>query len=202
MPYIARRDQPLILRGTMTTFRRRCGKATCHCATGEPHESPALTYTEAGRTKTLTLSPAEVAEVAAALAADGHANVVAHPNSRRLLDSYNWSLMRVLAEHEAPVFDYVFLDGAHTWAHDALAFVLADRLLAEGGYLDFDDYAWSLRDSPTMNPQAFPDVERLYTDEQIDARQVALVVDVLVRRDGRYEEVVPNKIFRKGPAPA
>lgn len=68
MSDIARGDRPLVLRGTMTTFRRRCGKATCHCATGEPHESPALTYTEAGRTKTLTLSPAEVAEVAAALA--------------------------------------------------------------------------------------------------------------------------------------
>ena len=65
---IARRDRPLVLRGTMTTFRRRCGKPTCHCATGEPHESPALTYTEDGRTKTLTLAAAEVAEVVAALA--------------------------------------------------------------------------------------------------------------------------------------
>lgn len=53
---------------TMTTFRRRCGKSTCHCATGEAHESPALTYTEGGRTKTLTLAPADVAEVVAALA--------------------------------------------------------------------------------------------------------------------------------------
>jgi hypothetical protein len=58
----------LVLRGTLTTFRRRCGKATCKCASGEPHESPALTFTEAGRTKTITLSAAEVAEVSAALA--------------------------------------------------------------------------------------------------------------------------------------
>jgi hypothetical protein len=58
----------LVLRGTLTTFRRRCGKPACRCATGEPHESPALTYTEGGRTKTLTLTGAEVAEVAAALA--------------------------------------------------------------------------------------------------------------------------------------
>jgi hypothetical protein len=53
-----------------------------------------------------------------------------------------------------------------------------------------------------MNPRAFPDVERLYTDEQIATRQVALVVDVLVRRDARYEEVVPNKVFRKRGAAA
>ncbi len=68
MPAIARRPKPLVLHGTLTTFRRRCGKPTCRCAGGEPHESPALAYTEGGRTKTLTLSEAEVAEVAAALA--------------------------------------------------------------------------------------------------------------------------------------
>ncbi len=138
-----------------------------------------------------------VAAAVARLRAAGYDNVVAHPNSRRLLDSYNWSLMCVLREHGGRVFDYVFLDGAHTWTHDALAYVLADRLLVPGGYLDFDDYAWSLRASPSMNPQAFPEVAELYSDDQIDARQVALVVDLLVRPGGDYEEVVPNKIFRK-----
>jgi predicted O-methyltransferase YrrM len=130
----------------------------------------------------------------------GHDNVYAHPNTRRLMDSYNWSLMRLLAEYREPVFDYAFVDGAHTWAHDALAFCLVDRLLLPGGYLDFDDYRWTLRDSPSMNPEAFPEVEELYTDDQIDAAQVALIVDLLVKRDPRYEEVVPNKIFRKGAA--
>lgn len=68
MACIPRRSDPLVLRGTLTTFRRRCGKANCRCATGEPHESPALVFTEEGRTKTLTLTDAEVGEVAAALA--------------------------------------------------------------------------------------------------------------------------------------
>jgi hypothetical protein len=68
MSCIASRSRPWVLRGTLTTFRRRCGKPSCRCATGEPHESPALTFTDAGRTKTITLSAAEVEEVAAALA--------------------------------------------------------------------------------------------------------------------------------------
>jgi hypothetical protein len=68
MSCIASRSRPLVLRGTLTTFRRRCGKPSCRCATGAPHESPALTFTEAGRTKTLTLSAGEVEEVEAALA--------------------------------------------------------------------------------------------------------------------------------------
>ena len=141
-----------------------------------------------------------LAPVVERLSAAGHANVVAHPNSRRLMDSYNWSLMRLLAEHDDPVFDYVFLDGAHTWALDALAFCLIDRLLAPGGYVDFEDYSWTLAGSPSMRPEVFPDVRRLYSDEQIDVAQIALVVDLLVRRDPRYSEVVPDKIFRKAAA--
>ena len=138
-----------------------------------------------------------VTPVAEQLRELGHANVVAHPNTRRVLDSYNWSLMQLLRDGRAGSFDYVFIDGAHTWALDALAFLLVDRLLAPGGYVDFDDYTWSLAQSPSMNPQAFPPTRRLYTHEQIEARQVALVVDVLVRPDTRYEEIVENKIFRK-----
>jgi predicted O-methyltransferase YrrM len=138
-----------------------------------------------------------VSAVATRLRAAGHANVVTHGNSRRLHDSYNWSLMGVLAEGGAPAYDYVFIDGAHTWSHDALAFLLVDRLLAPGGYVDLDDYGWTLANSPSMNPSAFPDVEGLYTDEQIESRQVALVVDLLVRADAGYDEVVANKVFRK-----
>jgi len=61
-------DEAMMLRGTLFTLSRRCGKPTCRCATGEPHESPALAYPEGGRTKTLTLTNANLEEVRAALA--------------------------------------------------------------------------------------------------------------------------------------
>jgi hypothetical protein len=61
-------SEPMLLRGTLYTLRRRCGTPSCRCAEGEAHESPALAYPAGGRTKTLTLTPAEAAEVAAALA--------------------------------------------------------------------------------------------------------------------------------------
>ncbi|MGH9223715.1 MAG: DUF6788 family protein, partial [Acidimicrobiales bacterium] len=35
-----------MLRGSLFTFRRRCGKPNCRCAEGDGHESPALSYTE------------------------------------------------------------------------------------------------------------------------------------------------------------
>jgi hypothetical protein len=68
MPCIAQRSRPWLLQGSLTTFRRRCGKPACRCATGEPHESLALRFTQDGPTKTVTLTAADVAEVTAALA--------------------------------------------------------------------------------------------------------------------------------------
>lgn len=62
----ARRPQ-FMVRGALFTLRRRCGKPSCHCATESGHESPALAYPEGGRTKTMTLSAADVDEVRAAL---------------------------------------------------------------------------------------------------------------------------------------
>lgn len=61
------RPEPLVLRGALFTLRRRCGKPSCHCANESGHESPALAYPEGGRTRTMTLSAADVDEVRAAL---------------------------------------------------------------------------------------------------------------------------------------
>jgi len=56
-----------MVRGTLFTLRRRCGKPNCRCATGQAHESPALAYPEGGRTKTITVAAADVEQVRAAL---------------------------------------------------------------------------------------------------------------------------------------
>lgn len=58
---------PLMLRGSLFSFRRRCGKANCRCASGDPHESPALSYVEEGVSKTLTLTGVDLEEVRAAI---------------------------------------------------------------------------------------------------------------------------------------
>ena len=131
------------------------------------------------------------------LRAAGHINVTGHGNSRCLMDSYNWSLMHVLEHSGGPVYDYVFIDGAHTWAHDALAFHLADRLLLPGG----DS---RLRRLPLVDarvavdePAGVPGHRSFLHAQAHRTRQVALVVDLLVRPDPGYEELIENKIFRK-----
>ncbi len=120
-----------------------------------------------------------------------------YTNTQKYNDSYNWSLLQLLKEQDGvPFFDYCFLDGAHTFAVDALTFFMCDRLTRVGGYLDFDDYSWSLRGS-SLDPAKVPVIGDQYTDEQIDAQQVALIVDELVKRDPRYVEVKRNKVFQK-----
>lgn len=58
---------PEMLRGSVVTHRRRCGKPNCRCADGEAlHESVVLSYSVARRTKFIMLRGDEVAAVRAA----------------------------------------------------------------------------------------------------------------------------------------
>jgi predicted O-methyltransferase YrrM len=138
-----------------------------------------------------------VRSVATALEHAGFRNVRGFGSSHKLLDSYNWSLGKLLDKNAGPIYDYVFLDGAHSWAVDALTAFLADRMLKVGGYLDFDDYDWTYSGSPSVNSKVFPLTRKSYTAEQIASKQVKMVVDLVIKRDPRYQEVVANKIFHK-----
>ena len=123
----------------------------------------------------------------------GHGNVKGFGNTTKHWDSYNWSLMKQIHAHTGPIYDYMYLDGSHTFLHDGLAFVLCDRLLKPGGCIDFDDYFWSLSGSKWM-----ADTRHDYlTEEQIEAQQVKVVIETLVEPDPRYEEIVPHKLYRK-----
>ena len=59
---------PRVIRGSVVTHRRRCGKPNCRCATGEQlHESTVLSYSDAGRTRFVMLPADQVAAVRAAV---------------------------------------------------------------------------------------------------------------------------------------
>ena len=105
--------------------------------------------------------------------------------------------MKLIASNPLPIYDYIFLDGSHTWDIDGLAFLLLDRLLKPGGFMDFDDYGWTMADLPTLNPTVSPHILDWFTEEQIQTPHVALIVELLAKRDNRYKEIISNKIFRK-----
>jgi len=116
-------------------------------------------------------------------------------NTQKYNDSYNWNLSKLL--HQGDIrFDYIFLDGAHTFAVDALTFFLSDRLIMEGGYIEFDDYEWRLRGS-SLDPGLVPEILTQYTDEQIDDYQVKRIVDLLVKKDSTYVEILTDRTYQK-----
>jgi predicted O-methyltransferase YrrM len=78
--------------------------------------------------------------------------------------SYTWFLHDKLREQLRddqriePLYDFVFIDGAHTWDVDALAFALVDRLLKPGGWILLDDLDWNIGDSDPSLPQVQRDL--------------------------------------------
>ena len=59
---------PRMIRGSVVVQRRRCGKAQCRCVDGESlHEATVLSYSEAGRNRTVMLSADQVGPVRAAV---------------------------------------------------------------------------------------------------------------------------------------
>ena len=117
------------------------------------------------------------------------------PNSDIFYDSYNWSLAQCLMEGLS--YDMVFIDGAHTWHHDGMAFMLADKMLRPGGIVVFDDVDWALAISKTMRPLAYPEIVGQYTEDQIMALQVKMIIDLLVKPDPSYEEIIENFAYKK-----
>lgn len=58
---------PRLVRGSVVTHRRRCGKPNCRCADGEVlHETTVLSYSEGGRARLFSLPADQVAAVRAA----------------------------------------------------------------------------------------------------------------------------------------
>jgi hypothetical protein len=53
-------DRRPMIKGTVYEQRRKCGKPTCYCASGEPHRSMMLSRSEQGRTKLMKVPDGEL----------------------------------------------------------------------------------------------------------------------------------------------
>ncbi|HEY2675413.1 MAG TPA: class I SAM-dependent methyltransferase [Steroidobacteraceae bacterium] len=98
--------------------------------------------------------------------------------------SYTWRMMKFLEDGRAGTFDFVFIDGAHSWFVDGLAFCLADRLLRPGGWILFDDLNWNFNDDMPKSERAM--VDRMPEDER-KTDQVRKVWDLLVKTSPNYD---------------
>jgi predicted O-methyltransferase YrrM len=120
--------------------------------------------------------------------------IVSHGNPDKQFASYAWELATMArdlqrAGRSVELFDFVYLDGAHAFHHDAAACALLKRMIKPGGYLVLDDMRWSFNKSASANPTKRPDLAEAYTDQQLETPHVGLVVDVLLRPDDAFEEI-------------
>jgi predicted O-methyltransferase YrrM len=90
---------------------------------------------------------------------------------KRTPRSYTHTLMQMLEEQPRPIFDFVYLDGAHTWDGTGFAFFLTDMLLRPGGWVVFDDLDWTLAVSEAKNGKPL----RGYADYSKEERETPLV---------------------------
>lgn len=149
-----------------------------------------------------------VNDIAYLLKNSGYTNIVSHGCSTKYLDSYNWNLLKLIEENQTK-FDYIYIDGAHNFPTDGLTFFLCDMLLNINGYLEFDDYDWTIQAHIDANSKKYKeDPEQFFgsfikrskesfTEEQLKTKQVKLIVDLLVKNTHRYIEIAPNRLFKK-----
>jgi predicted O-methyltransferase YrrM len=120
--------------------------------------------------------------------------------------SYTWRLMKFLEEDIKPRFDLCYVDGAHSWFVDALAFFLVDRLLTANGWIIFDDLDWTFAASPKLRNS---DHVKAMPVEERETPQIRKVYELLVRThpfygDFRIEEgwAYAHKITESAADPA
>ena len=102
---------------------------------------------------------------------------------------YHFEMAVAFSKSELPEFDLAYLDGGHVFHLDASATCILKELCKPGGYIIFDDYHWSLRKSPTLNPKSNPQTCLDYDQNQIDASHVELICKTLMDTDPRYQLV-------------
>jgi predicted O-methyltransferase YrrM len=105
--------------------------------------------------------------------------------------TYTWELANLIERQSvngrcAPLFDFCFIDGAHSWQVDGLAFFLVEKLLKPGGWILFDDLGWTFETSPTLRRSRR--VRSMPHDERTTA-QVGRVFDLLVRQHPGFGEI-------------
>jgi predicted O-methyltransferase YrrM len=113
---------------------------------------------------------------------DGYVELVYTPTS------YTWELMKMIqaqttSARTEPIFDFAFIDGAHTWEVDGLAFFLVDKLLRRGGWILFDDVHWTFANSHALKDS--PRVQAMPEDEKTTP-QVMKVVSLLALQHPAY----------------
>lgn len=106
--------------------------------------------------------------------------------------SFTWELAKIIQETKEPIYDFCYLDGAHTWDNTGFGFFLIDMLLKPGGIIIFDDINWTINKSPAYKKALSEgkDPYAQYSEDEKNTPAVRMVLQELVQtRDYLCREI-------------
>ncbi|MFC9642539.1 O-methyltransferase [Streptomyces mirabilis] len=113
----------------------------------------------------------------------------------RSFSTYTWFL-KVQLERSlnnggdlASAYDLIFLDGAKEWSVDGLAVVLAERLLAPGGWLVMDDLGWNYEEH-SYGPRHYEVEISGLSETERRTPHLRAVFDLLVKTNPAFTRVI------------
>jgi predicted O-methyltransferase YrrM len=156
------------------------GVSTCYLAAAAAENGGRVITMDLESARSLTPNVEELLE---RVGLRDHVEVFYEPTS------YTWRLMKMLEANPEPRYDLCYLDGAHSWFVDGLAFFLVDRLLRPGGWIVFDDMEWTYAASPALRDT---DMVRRMPREERETPQVRQVFDLLVKPHPAYDQFIED----------
>lgn len=109
----------------------------------------------------------------------------------RTKTGYPWflrsELRRKEIDPEFEPYDLCIIDGPKNWTIDGLAFLLVSRLLAQGGWIIFDDYLWTYQAANSRREQTDGIVHRELSEDEINTPHIKEVFDLLVCQSDDFE---------------
>jgi hypothetical protein len=130
----------------------------------------------------------EVAGVSQDLKNLGYTNIDARwGSSNHTFSGYHFELARAILSGAISKFHLAYLDGLHVMHLDAGTAAILKEHCNVNGYIIFDDYSWSLKDSVTLNPTVRPATLVEYDMRQIGSSHVEMICKLIMDTDKRFE---------------
>jgi len=113
----------------------------------------------------------------------------------RMQTGYTWFLhdeirMQTSGNECTPKYDLCIIDGPKNWTIDGCAFFLVDKLLKPGGWLIFDDYAWTYEGAGASRDATDGISHRTLSEDERTTPQIREVFELLVLPHPNYSNFV------------
>jgi predicted O-methyltransferase YrrM len=118
-------------------------------------------------------------------------NLERYVEVHRMKTGYNWFLHNKIKENSInnkceEEYDLCIIDGPKNWIIDSSAFFLVDKLLKKGGFIIFDDYAWTYENANNKRDSTDGINHNSLSDDELKLPHIKEIFDLLVKQHPNY----------------